>query len=298
MANPRVIISLTSFPARFSSVEYVIRPLLHQTVAPDAIELWLARDEVASVDDVPASLRALEREGLSIRWCPCSLKPHNKYFWAMREHPDDIIITVDDDIIYPLTMVQGLMQEHYLHPDAIISNRTHIVTCDETGAIKPYREWIFEQRELLRHPRHDLLATGVGSVLYPPSIFGEEVLDEEAIRTTSLMADDLWLLVHEQRLGIPVVSTGINESLSYVPGTQEAGGLFIDNVDGGRNDRLLAALFERYPEAEAALRAAVAEREAKQNAATNGEGAAEAVNEGEGGRASFPRRVARRLLRR
>ncbi|WP_218971940.1 hypothetical protein [Raoultibacter phocaeensis] len=265
MSFPRVIVSLTSYPARFEAVAQTLEPLFKQTVAPDGIELWLAEDEVSRFDGLPACLEESVQAGLSIKWLPRSLKPHTKYYGALREHPDDIVITVDDDIVYPLDLVQKLLEMHYRFPEAVIANRTHIVTRNAEGAVAPYRDWVFEQSALCGTPRRDLLATGVGGVLYPPHVFDEATFDEAVIRETSLMADDLWLMVNELRLGVFVVSTGCNENLTYVPGTQD-GGLYIDNLNGGRNNDILKVLFERYPSEERTLVQAIEEREAQSRA--------------------------------
>lgn len=286
MSLPRVIVSLTSYPARFEAVAKALEPLFRQTVSPDSIQLWLAEDEVSSKSDLPVSLVDLERSGLEIRWCKQSLKPHNKYFWAMQENPADIVITIDDDIVYPLSLLQDLLEMHYRHPEAIIAHRTHLVAHDTEGRIAPYQDWLLEQKTVQGIPCSDLLATGVGGVLYPPKVFDEDVFDEQCVRDTSLMADDLWLLVHELRLGVPVVSTGTHAGLTYVDGTQDDG-LYLENLVKGRNNEILKTLFERYPESEAALHQAVSEREASMPSVT------ETRDE-----AGIARRAARRLLRR
>lgn len=261
MSLPRVIVSLTSYPARFDAVVKALEPLFRQTVSFDSIQLWLAEDEVSSKDDLPAPLRDLEQAGLEIKWCKQSLKPHNKYFWAIQENPDDIVITIDDDIVYPLALLQGLLEAHYRHPEAVIAHRTHLVVHDAEGRIAPYQDWLLEQTTVQGVPCSDLLATGVGGVLYPPRVFDRDVFDEQRVRDTSLMADDLWLLVHELRLGVPVVSTGSHPGLTYVDGTQDDG-LYLENLVRGRNNDILKTLFERYPESEAALHRAVSDREA------------------------------------
>lgn len=285
MSFPRVIVSLTSYPARFEAVAQTLEPLFRQTVAPDCIQLWLAEDEFPQTGDLPKSLRDLADIGLEIKWCKRSLKPHTKYFWAMRENPDAIIITIDDDIVYPLNLVETLLQVHYRHPEAIVANRTHIVTLDESGSIAKYSDWMFEQTSICGTPRRDLLATGVGGVLYPPNVFDESVFDEMAINETCLFADDLWLMVHELRLDVPVVSTGVDPTLSYVPGTQESG-LYLDNLEGGRNDDFLKVLFERYPSVKKELMSAVNQREAEWRAI-------EAQREADAG---FARRLYHRLI--
>lgn len=77
----KIIVSLTSFPARFEKLHLVIRSLLVQTMPPDAIILYLDDDVV--VEELPDSLRKLEKYGLQIEWRQGRIKPHKKYYYAM-----------------------------------------------------------------------------------------------------------------------------------------------------------------------------------------------------------------------
>ncbi|HJH74621.1 MAG TPA: hypothetical protein OIL86_11895 [Eggerthellaceae bacterium] len=252
---------MTTFPARFSTLPQVIEPILRQTVMPDVVQLWLSEEEFAEASEAEASqLDELARSGVDVRWCDRNLKPHNKYYGALQGNSDDVVITVDDDIVYPLTFVQHLLEMHFKHPRFIVANRTHMITVRESGELSPYKEWDLEQKTHLGAARHDLIATGVGGVLYPPRVFDDEVFDADAICELSLLADDLWLMVHEMRLGIPVVNTLGTFPLSYIPGSQEKG-LYLENLENGRNDAILAKLFDRYPEVELRLKSAASSNE-------------------------------------
>ena len=78
----KIIVSLTSFPARFEKLHLVIRSLLVQTMPPDVIVLYLDYDDV---DALPNSLKELEKYGLQIEWRPGRMKPHKKYYYAIKE---------------------------------------------------------------------------------------------------------------------------------------------------------------------------------------------------------------------
>ena len=75
---------------------------------PDAIILYLDDD----VEELPDSLRKLEKYGLQIEWRPGRIKPHKKYYYAIKEHPDDIVVTVDDDVMYPAELIESLYKTH------------------------------------------------------------------------------------------------------------------------------------------------------------------------------------------
>lgn len=253
MSFPKVVVSIASYPKRMPYICGSVETLLRQTIVPDEICLTLAREEFGENDEsLMAPIREMGEAGITVFWAERNLRPHNKYFWCMQSHPEDIVITVDDDIVYPPTLVQSLLEQHYCHPEAVVANRTHIVTKNEKNELLPYKQWVMEQSESFDRPQTDLLATGAGGILYPPHAFDSEVFDADAIEDTCLLADDLWLFVHEIRLGIPVVNTTASPYLFYVPGSQEEG-LYIENLDNGRNDVVLAGLFERYPSVRDAL---------------------------------------------
>ena len=91
----KIIASLTSYPARINVVPYVIASLLNQTVKPDKIILWLAETQFPD-KKLPPLFDEVRACGVEVRFCPEDLGPHKKYFYAMQEYPDHIIITFDD----------------------------------------------------------------------------------------------------------------------------------------------------------------------------------------------------------
>ena len=98
--NGKLIVSLTSFPARIELVWMTIASLMNQTMKPKKIILWLSEEQFQTEESIPQTLLALRKRGLEIRFCE-DIKPHKKYFHTMQEYPDDIVVTVDDDIFYP-----------------------------------------------------------------------------------------------------------------------------------------------------------------------------------------------------
>ena len=105
----RLIISFTSYPARIKYVKNVLRALYAQTLQPDKILLWLAKEQFPNLEkDLPEELQDdLRQNKFELRWCD-NLGTHKKYFYAMQEFPEDIIVTVDDDVEYDKDVLQTL----------------------------------------------------------------------------------------------------------------------------------------------------------------------------------------------
>jgi|GEM_PF-6803634 glycosyltransferase involved in cell wall biosynthesis len=236
-----VIVSMTSYPGRMGTIDQTIRTLMKQTVKPEAIVLWLSEEQFpGGKKDVPASVLSLLGRGLDIQFRKGDLKPHKKYFYALQEFPDKIVITVDDDILYEPDTIEKLMESYRLFPNAVSAMRVHRILFSE-GKVKPYSEWKLNDPSFFRNPSRLAMATGAGGVLYPPGIMPESLFDEEAIMDTCLFGDDLWLKTNELLAGIPVVLAAPSRELAYVEGTQSEA-LWIDNKEGGRNDSQIAGI--------------------------------------------------------
>jgi hypothetical protein len=239
----KLIISLASYPPRFPLLEVVLKRLLDQTLKPDRLILYL--DDFVKPEDVPDAVRGLTRYGLEIRYVPHDLRPHKKYFFSMQEFPDDLIITVDDDEIYPRNLAETLVASWRRFPDCVSAVRAHKITFTGAGEVRPYGEWEWECGDLNR-PSMRYLATGVGGVLYPPHVIPPEGFDPGVIRDTSLNNDDLWLKFMEMRTGTKVVICGrqaLLDTLEIEEAQQTA--LRTDNVKHGANDVCFALLMAR-----------------------------------------------------
>ena len=75
--NMKVIVSMTSFPARFDTLQLCIESVMRQSYRPDSIVLWLAKSDlcVGGVE-IPAKVYELEKYGLQIKFAEKDLKPH------------------------------------------------------------------------------------------------------------------------------------------------------------------------------------------------------------------------------
>jgi len=187
--DQKVIVSLTSFPARIDTVWMTIESLFKQSVQADEIILWLAEEQFEGRSSLPSSLIEAEKRGLTIRFCD-DLRSHKKYFYVMQQYPDDLIILADDDAIYPKDMIQKLLELHRKYPNDIISSTSAITT---TGYCSVPSEWHApDMRQKLLHSYIAQPFTGSGT-LYPPHVLSDHVFDKNVLLKICPFADDLWL---------------------------------------------------------------------------------------------------------
>lgn len=161
-----VIVSMTTFPARIGYVHLAIKSLLSQTVIPEKLILWLAKDQFRDVA-IPEQLRALCAYGLEIRFCDEDLLAHKKYYYAMRTFPEQVIVTYDDDIIYPEDSLEKLLMMHRKFPDAIICNRGREIEMNG-GFVATYKDWKVSGRVPAGLPSYRVMASTGAGTLYPP----------------------------------------------------------------------------------------------------------------------------------
>ena len=242
--NGRVIVSLTSFPARFDTLDICIKSLFAQSVRPDKIVLYLGRECDDAV--LPSRLTELEKYGLEIKRGYADVRPHKKYLFAIQEYPEDIIITVDDDLMYDRNMIKSLLESYKKHPRMVSARRVHRIT-SSGGYLEPYDK--FDKcYTKLTEPAHILLSTNGAGTLFPPHSLPDEAFDIDAIRRLCLDADDIWIKFMLIKNGVPVVWVKSKHSMPpEIPGTQRVA-LYYSNTDteNSNNDRCIAKMEEAY----------------------------------------------------
>ncbi|WP_069301714.1 glycosyltransferase [Neptunicoccus sediminis] len=237
-----VVVSLTSFPARLPTVHLAIQSLLEQTIVPKEIHLWLGQDEIPNENWLPSKLRALKERGLQIHFTTKTFHQYDKFMHNSDLNKDVPFIIVDDDVIYPPTSIQHLVQGHQKYPAAVIANRCHQMGLEADGNLKKYSEW---QREVSQpHPSLQLLPTGAGGVLYPPGFLSDGLAtDLKVALANAPYADDIWLKACALARKIPTFATTLSHKSDwyhrYTP-TMRLGTLMDTNVDLGLNDLQIA----------------------------------------------------------
>lgn len=182
-----IIVSLTSYEARFNDLEISLYSLLNQSLKPDRIILWLS-DEIKSLNDLPYEITKYIKNGLEIKFVK-DIGSYTKAIYAFKEYPESIIVTADDDIYYPKKWLEKLYHSYIAHPKDIQVHRAHRVKLKD-NKILPYEKW--EKHVQEESARFDNFLTGVGGVLYPPNCFLSEVFRDDIFLNYAPTADDIW----------------------------------------------------------------------------------------------------------
>jgi protein O-GlcNAc transferase len=182
-----LIVSLTSYPARFSTLHLTLKCLLAQNVSPDKVILWIAHQDK---ELLPTSVTKLTLHGLEIGYTE-DLRSYKKIIPTLGRYPNAYIVTADDDVYYESTWLEELVNESKATPHAAISHRVHTIVLGDDKLPLPYNDWI--QNSHSSSLSGLTFQTGVGGVLYPPNIFHADVMKISLFKDICLHADDVWL---------------------------------------------------------------------------------------------------------
>lgn len=244
LCGRRVLVTLTTYPARTGTVAQTVRTLLNQTLCPDAVLLWLAEEQYPEREaTLPEELLALRAHGLKIKWTK-DIRSFKKLIPALKEYPEDILVTADDDILYPPDWLEPLVKAHCEHPNEICSRRCHGIRL-ANGSPVPYRSWQFEIGKT--KARYSNFCTTGGGVLFPPHCFHPDVDREELFTKLCPRQDDIWFWAMAVLNGWKIMLPANAYRLVNVEGSQEEA-LWEQNINGGANDAALARMVERYPQ--------------------------------------------------
>ncbi len=217
--SPKLIVSLTTFPARIDTVYKTITTLMQQTLKPDEIVLWLADSQFPD-RKLPENLTRLQQFGLSIKWCE-DIRSYKKLIPSLIEYPDDIIVTVDDDNYYDPKLLETLYSSYLKNPECIHARQAFCVNINKNLELSMHsRSYVYNSTYLpsfLNEP------VGCGGVLYPPHCLDKNVLNKEQFMDIIPTNDDIWFWGHAVKKGtrIKVIKGNYNLKMFVVENTQE-----------------------------------------------------------------------------
>lgn len=167
------------------------------------------------------------------------------------DNDDPLLITADDDTLYPSDWLQQLIdaQERF---GCVVAFRGRGMDLEQ-GTVVPYRRWRKDGPELLK-PSMATVPTGKDGICYRLSQLHRGVTDQEQAVAMAGHADDLWFKLHTMLTGTPSVllHAGLHQQFPELtragrrvrkavrPGAIQS--LFLNINKGGGNDEVMKRL--------------------------------------------------------
>ena len=246
--NIKITVSLTSYPKRIREVKYTLYSLLNQEVKPDKLVLWLSKTEFPNREqDLPEEILDFLKYGLTIKWCD-TLKSYKKLLPSLKEYPNDVIVTADDDLYYPKEWLKLLYDYHIEYPNEILTHRSRRISFKENNITK-YLDWELSENEE-EASFLNFFTTG-GGVLFPPNSFSKIAEDREIYEKICPNGDDIWFwgmaILNDTKIRV------VKNNLFIVTYVNPARDIVFNkdtlwSYNEKHNDEQFKALFDKYPE--------------------------------------------------
>ena len=243
-----LLVCLTSIESRLPYLHITLASLMNQNVKPDRILLYLHE----SIKNIPAAVLAMQRRGLEIIQVKGKdTRSYRKIIPALKDYPDAVIATADDDLLYSPRWLSSLYRAYRKEPHYVHCHRAHRITLNNQGQALPYLQWKLESPRY-QGPAGDLLPTHGAGALLSKKLLHEDVIDDKKFLSLAPYADDIWLYFMARMKGTKIkkISPYSSPLLDVVTpsgqGVSQLDALLEKNVRKGGNDVQFNAVCEHY----------------------------------------------------
>jgi len=268
--HPSIQIGLTSIRGREGALLRTLGSLLRQSLqgveSVVELHLFLSREPYLldrGFSAVPLALRRLQRPatpgriGFAVHLVQ-NCGPYRKLLpLIQRLSPaqlaaDPLLITADDDTLYPRNWLQRLLEAERRW-GCVVGFRGRQLQIDSERRILPYGQWLKNDPQLLE-PSLRTVPTGKDGVCYRLSHLHASVLDLPRAIALAGHADDLWFKRCTLLMGVPSVLlhhsfeqqfpelTGRGRRVGGKVRLEEDSSLFLALNKAGGNDRVMESL--------------------------------------------------------
>lgn len=241
-----IMVSLTTYGKKIHEVYLVIESIFQQTLKANKIVLWLSEKDFSD-EALPILLKKQKKRGLEIRYCE-DLRSYTKVIYSFEEFKGYHIVSIDDDVVYPVDMIERFVECYKRNNNKIYFNKGHRMLYNKTqNKMEPYSLWVKDSD--LTGSSFEYLPLGVYGIFYPDGILNKEVFNKEVFISKCPMADDIWFKAMSllNNVECEVVERGavnVNNFISIEVNRECS--LARTNVDKCANDWQIKNIFEHY----------------------------------------------------
>ncbi|KAG4083689.1 hypothetical protein H8356DRAFT_1064608 [Neocallimastix lanati (nom. inval.)] len=198
----KLIVSITSYKQRFKKLHLVLESIFNNSLKPYKVILTIYKGDYEYLTE--EIMNMVNEKRLELIETEIDFKPHKKYFDVMKKYKDYAIITIDDDVIYTSDLIESMYKSYMKYPNCVHGRVVHKYQMIRgSNEIAPYRKWKKRYTNEI-NPSYDLLAVGIGGILYPPDILNISDFNINEI-FKCITADDIYLKYLEIKKNIKTV---------------------------------------------------------------------------------------------
>lgn len=203
-----VIVSMTTIPKRkedlLKTLPYILKQKFVKKICIN-LDNNLSKEDYDFYDKLIITDSRIEIN----KECDPKWRSANKLLPTIKKYPDEVIVTMDDDLSYDEDCVKELVEMYEKHPDCIISHEINPVIC-RNGKLEYLNAMDIKlmQKEYGKYFSH--------SCLFPPHVFdGTDVFDyDKMMKLTGGTHDELWFWEQSTLKGVKVICLDLTISMS------------------------------------------------------------------------------------
>ena len=204
----KLIISLTTYPARFEYLKRAFLGILEQTLIASVDSIVINLDDNLQPEQIDAynEFKVLDPR-IEVKVRDYKWKSANKLVWTYKDNPDAVIVCFDDDKVYPTECLAQLVDAWEKNPDCIIAQEINpsIVYNGRLEYVN-VMDVKLGQKEFGKYLSN--------ACLFPPRCFSEQLYDYDSFKyITNGMHDELWFWIVSTLNGTRCI--GLNYTFSY-----------------------------------------------------------------------------------
>lgn len=241
--HENLIVSMATYEKRFAVLHVAIRSIIVGAVKPEKIIVWMKESDLARM---PSRLKKLEKYSVEFRCVEQDMKSYNKIAFTEKLNESNILVTADDDLIYPKNWLAKLIEAFEKEDkDILIGHRGVRIEIDSRGKPAKYVTWKEAPKGLKSHL---VVVTSGAGILFPKNTIKAEYFNFEIINAICPTADDLWIYAIFRANGFTFRSLSTNSNKIVVVNKSQSESLWSENVLNGKNDFQFNNIMTRFPQ--------------------------------------------------
>ena len=199
--NDKLIISLTTIPKNLINAEKVINSILFQSVDKSLYDilLILSKFDFENNEKIPDSLHKLSNtKRIEILLIEQIINNQSNLLIAMKKYPNNPILIINDNFVYPNGWLQMFIDDHKKYPDEAISASIQFFFGKDLK-IKEFNEGYKDKNFGVFNYISDmifnfaLVNTNIGGTLYPKNFFrNNNFFDNDKFLKIGNNHDEFW----------------------------------------------------------------------------------------------------------
>lgn len=139
-----IVCALTSWKPRLPYAHIAIQSVLDGNVKPYKIVLVVYKKDAKYIS--PELHKMIDNKSIEIIFCDEDLKCAKRWYYTFKKYSNNPILILDDDLIYPKTMLSDVIHYMNKYPNDVITRNGRPIFLDSNNTIRPFLKTHYQYR--------------------------------------------------------------------------------------------------------------------------------------------------------